>query len=86
MPTTIDDVKAPEESASNRYLVKWSVGREDRPIEPFSTDQEALGRIRELFLEYGASLHVELYLNALDAPYLGFRRLSQWNAGQILLP
>ena len=70
---------------ADRYLVKYSIGLDDGPIEPFSREQEALSRIRELFLEHAGNLHIELYLNTLHAPYLGFRRLSQWNAGRLAL-
>jgi hypothetical protein len=63
------------------YLVKWSIALDERPIESFSTEREALGRIRKLFIEHSAQgLHVELYLNSMDALYIGFGRLSQWNA------
>jgi hypothetical protein len=63
--------------------VKWSVGSDDYPQDVFSTEPEALGRVRELFLIHGQALHVEIYQD--DTPYLGFRILSQWNQGKISL-
>jgi hypothetical protein len=71
------------DAMSDRYIVKWSLAADQQPFEPFSTEPEALGRIRELFITHGQTLHVELYLN--DTLYLGFRRLSQWNKGQLSL-
>jgi hypothetical protein len=73
-------------SPSERYLVKWSVGVDDYPTEPFSTVQEALGRVRELFIVHDQKLDVEIYLNDLNSPLYGFRRLSQWNKGIVSLP
>lgn len=73
----------PRNSMDDRYTVKWSVGVDEYPFEPFSTQQEALGRVRELFVIHDQKLHVEIYLN--DTVYLGFRTLSQWNKGLLSL-
>jgi hypothetical protein len=67
----------------DRYIVKWALGSENYPHEPHSTQQEALGRIKELFVAHGSKPHIELYLN--DEPYLGFRALSQWHKGLLSL-
>ena len=77
------DLADAPKASTDRYIVKWSLGSEQRPSEPFSTEQEALSRVTELFVTYGAKLHVEIYLN--NSPYLGFRRLSQWRKGMVSL-
>lgn len=79
----VADLADARRTSIDRYIVKWSLGLEQRLFEPFATEQEALSRVTELFETHGAELHVEIYLN--DTLYLGFRRLSQWRKGLVSL-
>jgi hypothetical protein len=71
------------ENMTDRYIVKWSVGPDPYPPEPFSTEGESLGRAAELFAVHGQKLHVEIYLN--DGLYLGFGTLNKWHKGLLSL-
>jgi hypothetical protein len=69
----------------SRFLIKWSVGSDSRPIEMFSTLREALARLKELFITHGEELYPEIYENDLNRPLYGVRRLQQWNRGLLVI-
>jgi hypothetical protein len=70
---------------TDRYLIKWSLGRDEYPVEVRSTEPEALARIRELFIEHGQALDVDLCLNDLSTVLYSARILKKWNRGEIQL-
>jgi hypothetical protein len=71
---------------ADRYLIKYAIGRDEYPIEPVSTEQEALARVRELFIKHGQkSVNVEIHLNHLGTVLYGARILKKWNRGEAKL-
>jgi hypothetical protein len=71
---------------ADRYFIRWSIGKDEYPVEIVSTEQEALARARELFVEHGRSLKVEICLNDLSSVLYGRRILDQLNQGRVQLP
>ena len=71
---------------ADRYLIKWSLGADEYPVEIRSTEQEAMACVRELFITHGPGLQVEICLNDLGAVLYGPKTLKDWNQGKARLP
>jgi len=74
----------PNEAAHDRFTVQWSTGLGEWPTRPFYSQGEALAFVKELFTAHGQDgVEINLFLN--DAPYIGYRRLCQWDRGMLAL-